>query len=51
MFRSHILNLSITNHHLHCLISGQISSLFISLIKSLNFAGLLEYFVIISLIF
>ena len=28
MFRSHILNLPITVHHLHCLISGQISSLF-----------------------
>ncbi len=33
-------------HHLHCSTSGQISSLFISLIKSLNlnFAELLKYF-------
>jgi hypothetical protein len=52
MFHSNLLDILFTaqgrrpSHHLHCSTSGQSSSLFISLIKSLNlnFAGLLKYF-------
>ncbi len=52
---SHILNTPITsgrpNHHLHCSASTRWALCFISLIKSLNLAGLLQYLVVTSLTF
>ena len=51
MFRSHILNFQSQFTICTALFQARSALCFISLIKSLNFAGLLEYFVIISLTF